>query len=543
MNMLCGWTAAKTDDSTSLKPRCPFAIDGQQWRSHKVTVEATSVEDNKNLARHPPSFFKAPCQKICYCWEVIRNTWHTIVNRASLDQARVTHTRNLSKQQVERGQFEDVVDYRSLVIDTYSIADPSINLSIVQNYRNGDGENALFSGGIGVDIVAGATGKNNLFTCPASQHKKLREFLDPFFEFTEMQKHIGKFETQSKEYIRRWCSEGSHTVNVTRETHRFGLEAIAKNFLGFKVSTESIQTAIDTFRDYGVLKGMVKSSMLNYIFNLIWNCDKKLKDAAKAIDDAVQGVIANSNPADNNLLQAMQKAKDANGDHLFTKEEIQDTVKILFFAGQETTASLLTYLIYQLGLHPEWRDNIRKELEDMGDKPLSYKIVNSKALNYVFTEGLRLNPPAPIIGRTAIKDVAVKCPEKDYEFFAEKNRTFVCDNYFSGRDVRRWGENAEEFDPSRHANKNHDTGPQLWFGEGPNRCIGRQFATLEIKTFLAVLVQELDWTVETQKVRQVEELSTQIEAVPQEKFWTWLWHKITFNSPSKDIFVRFTKKS
>ena len=45
-----------------------------------------------------------------------------------------------------------------------------------------------------------------------------------------------------------------------------------------------------------------------------------------------------------------------------TQKLIVDICKNIYFAGSDTTALLLTWILIQLSLHPQWQDRLRAEI-------------------------------------------------------------------------------------------------------------------------------------------------------------------------------------
>lgn len=53
---------------------------------------------------------------------------------------------------------------------------------------------------------------------------------------------------------------------------------------------------------------------------------------------------------------------DANVDQRITIDELIDECKTFYFAGQDTTASLLNWTILLLAIHTDWQEQARKEV-------------------------------------------------------------------------------------------------------------------------------------------------------------------------------------
>jgi len=85
---------------------------------------------------------------------------------------------------------------------------------------------------------------------------------------------------------------------------------------------------------------------------------------------------------------------------------MRDFVFNFLIAGRDTTASLLTWTFYELSRHPEVEEKVIEEINSViKDENANFK--NIKLLKYtkwVLQEVLRLYPPVPIDGYTALED-------------------------------------------------------------------------------------------------------------------------------------------
>jgi len=81
---------------------------------------------------------------------------------------------------------------------------------------------------------------------------------------------------------------------------------------------------------------------------------------------------------------------------------------VFLAAGHDTTATMLTYALWQLGRNPDLQSRARAEVAALGDRELTAADV--AALPYtvaVLHESLRLCPPGPANPRTAKRDIDV----------------------------------------------------------------------------------------------------------------------------------------
>ncbi|KAL5209423.1 hypothetical protein ABZP36_005046 [Zizania latifolia] len=114
-------------------------------------------------------------------------------------------------------------------------------------------------------------------------------------------------------------------------------------------------------------------------------------------------------------------------------------------------------------------------------------------MTMVLLETLRLYNPALFIQRKPIADItlgALKIP---------KGCAIVIPVPIMHRDKKVWGEDADEFNPLRFQNGVTKTAKVphalLSFAIGPRSCIGQNFAMLEAKAVMAVILQKFSFTI------------------------------------------------
>jgi cytochrome P450 len=158
----------------------------------------------------------------------------------------------------------------------------------------------------------------------------------------------------------------------------------------------------------------------------------------------------------------------------------------LFLAGHETTAIALAWTWYLLSTHPDAESHLHQEVDEvLGDRPPT--VADIPKLDYarmVFTESLRLYPPAWIISRMAVEDHRLNghtIPTRTHVFISP---------YLLHRDPRYFSEPLE-FRPERWRAKTARYHPFAYipFGAGPRNCIGESFAWMEGILILATIAQ------------------------------------------------------
>ncbi len=71
------------------------------------------------------------------------------------------------------------------------------------------------------------------------------------------------------------------------------------------------------------------------------------------------------------LVRALLAAKDPVTGRGLTDEEIRDELIVFIAAGHDTTATTLTYALWQLGRNPQIQEAVRAEVAELGDRELT----------------------------------------------------------------------------------------------------------------------------------------------------------------------------
>nr|CAB3473085.1 unnamed protein product [Digitaria exilis] len=213
----------------------------------------------------------------------------------------------------------------------------------------------------------------------------------------------------------------------------------------------------------------------------------------------------------NDLLGLMLEARalEQEGHQMLTTQEIVDECKTFFFAGQDTTSHLLTWTMFLLSRYPEWQDKLREEvLTECGDElPNPDTVTKLKLVNMVLLESLRLYSPVVFIRRAAGSDIqlgSIRVP---------KGTQLSIPIALLHRDKDVWGHDADEFNPARFEHGVSKAAPNhpnalLSFSQGPRACIGQNFAMLEARIGIAMILQRFSFELSPSYVHAPKEAIT-----------------------------------
>uniref|UniRef100_A0A0D3EQY1 non-specific serine/threonine protein kinase n=1 Tax=Oryza barthii TaxID=65489 RepID=A0A0D3EQY1_9ORYZ len=338
---------------------------------------------------------------------------------------------------------------------------------------------------------------------------KHRRIINPAFQLEKLKLMLPAFSACCEELISRWIgsigSDGSYEVDCWSEMKSLTGDVISRTAFGssylegrrvFELQAEQFERA---------MKCMQKISIPGYMSLPIEN-NRKMHQINKEIESILRGIIGKRMQAMKEgestkddllgiLLESNTKHMEENGQSSqgLTIKDIVEECKLFYFAGAETTSVLLTWTMLLLSMHPEWQDRAREEILGLFRKnKLDYEgLSRLKIVTMIFYEVLRLYPPFIEIGRKTYKEmeiggvtypagVSIKIPV-----------------LFIHHDTDSWGSDVHEFKPERFSEgiskASKDPGAFLPFGWGPRICIGQNFALLEAKMALCLILQRLEF--------------------------------------------------
>lgn len=171
-------------------------------------------------------------------------------------------------------------------------------------------------------------------------------------------------------------------------------------------------------------------------------------------------------------------------------DDIREEVDTFTFAGHDTSASALTFILYNIAKHPEIQQRMYDEIVEVVGPDyteLTLHTLNElRFLDLVIKESLRMFPPVPMIARHATERTEI-------EGSVIPVGTIVGVDIFEMHRDSDYFEDAERFNPDRfeavrEAGKSNPF-TYIPFSAGSRNCIGQKFAQYEIKTAVTKILQ------------------------------------------------------
>jgi len=365
-------------------------------------------------------------------------------------------------------------------------------------------------------------------------HRRQRKALSPAFSVAANRGYLSVFYDSAYKVKSRWetlLDNGNPTIEVQSWMNFSSLDDIGVACFGHAFGAldgekSDVATAFDAFESPNQSGWLARIIFLftpmlpilqklptrnNQIQRAIKSClssvaDRLIQHGKDGLDDA-QGSIM-----DKSMMALLIKAgKTSDSGLSLTKAEVLAQINTLMFAGYETTSIGLTWALIELSRNPDAQEALREELSQFQTNDPTWENLSSGLpyLNGVVLESLRLHPPIPTLNRSAKADdiiplsTPITLPDGNVvsEIYIAKGTKVSCPVAYINQAEEFWGLDAKEFKPERWINNNITPKGKalqgyhhlLTFSDGPQFCLGRNFAVLNFKAKLSVLIRNFSF--------------------------------------------------
>ncbi|XP_033224632.1 cytochrome P450 4C1-like [Belonocnema kinseyi] len=347
-----------------------------------------------------------------------------------------------------------------------------------------------------------------LFTAPASKWRVHRRLIMPAFNQKILQSFIEIFEKHSMILVQELEKHvNGKEFDVFKHISVCTLNTICESAMGVSTTSE-----IEKHNKYAhaaervfqvIFHRMAKIWLHPDIFFKFTKMSRDMTEAVKFLHSVTNDVIQKKKkdlkavgteieqthwkPFLDLLMELSDNGKK------FTDEELREEVDTMMIAGNDTTASVNSFVILMLASHPEIQEKAYQELYEIyGDhSPEDLPVTNEDLqkmdyLERVIKETMRLFPVGPVILRKAGDDLDIG------GHTLPKGSSIVIVIMKIHRNEEHWLDPLK-FNPDRFLP--HETAKRhpycyIPFSAGPRNCIGFKYAMMAMKVLIATILRK-----------------------------------------------------
>lgn len=353
---------------------------------------------------------------------------------------------------------------------------------ILRHYRNDEdglfsfgakGDNARLFLPVLQDIVEEPVNLEDfLFTCHSRQAKVCREAILDFFgpkNLPVLRERLKEIVKSALIHLEKQEVDGVIHCSARELTGTFTVAVVSNLLLGKEAAN---------FADYQPISQAISVCMEHAMMKFVWM--KPTPQQERAYQDALKVLRDTINHSEGDFLNALK-------DTGMTDVQRKGVLFLMYIAGGETSSSLLEYMLWQLGQHPEYQNEIFESIKQAKHEPGSI-------MDRVLQESLRLHTPTAFICRTPRTDLEVHVENSDkshWKYLLPKGQNVLVTPYFAGRNPATCHE-PNLFDPHREESVKNASLPWNVFGRGKHGCPGKWLALTEIRALTEALLERYE---------------------------------------------------
>jgi cytochrome P450 len=327
--------------------------------------------------------------------------------------------------------------------------------------------------GEGARILEPIVGKHSVILLDESEHLEQRKLMLGAFHGDRMERLTALVREVAEAEVERW-PRGEPVVLHPR-LQALTLEVILRAVFGLEEGErlEALRQRLTAILEFG----SNPISMLPPMQRLLgghgpW---KRFEDLSRETDDLLGGLIDErraSGVAGDDVMTMLLEARHEDGSEM-SREEIRDELMTLLVAGHETTASELAWCFERLSHEPRVLERLVGEIDDAEGEDY---------LTATVQETLRRRPVLPNAAPRFVKS-----PIEVGGWSYPAGVCLVANSYLVQHDPEIYPD-PYRFRPERFIGKTPGTYTWIPFGGGRRRCIGANFALLEMRIVLRTVL-------------------------------------------------------
>ena len=337
----------------------------------------------------------------------------------------------------------------------------------------------------------GVAGSGSIWVLGGKRHHRERQLLSPAFHAQSFRGYGEVIRETARQKTNKW--QPGQTVRVLDTTLDISLDIIMRIVFGVedpKFVADGHKVLFALWHSMHPL--FIFFPMLQRNWFPLWVRYARAKlNFANWVNQYLAERHTQNRIADD-VLGRMLAAHYEDGNSMRAEDIIHELITIVL-AGSETTATALSWALYDLGSNPGALKNLRAELNSLGPNPDPETMAKAPYLTAVCNETLRLHTLLPEVARTLVAPLEVS----GYQFAAGEWAGVSIMAIHHDPEIYP---DPERFIPERFIGRTYSPFEFLPFGGGHRRCLGSGLSDFEMRIALAEIV--MHWEFEAAGVEQ-----------------------------------------
>ncbi|MBZ6113609.1 cytochrome P450 [Streptomyces olivaceus] len=329
---------------------------------------------------------------------------------------------------------------------------------------------------------------DSVVTAAGQVHVRKRRQLQPAFAREQIARYVDTMRAETDAAVDEWVP--GRPLDV-----REAMVGLSLNMLAKTIFSGSLDDA--TFRrlraDLSVVMNGVGARVMlpDWVERLPLPANRRFnaaRDGVRATIERAVSDLQDSGHDTGDMLSLLLRTTDEETGEPLTGHQISSEILTLAVAGTETTASVLSWMLYELARNPEVEARVLEELDEvLGDRPVAFDDLGRLPyLGRVVEETLRMHHTGWLVTRRTVTETRLG------PWTVPPGTELAYCQHALHRDPLLFRDPLE-FDPDRWLDA---PGPRptqgfLPFGAGKHKCIGDRFAFTELVTAVATIVRRV----------------------------------------------------
>ncbi|GAA4798754.1 cytochrome P450 [Streptomyces ziwulingensis] len=331
---------------------------------------------------------------------------------------------------------------------------------------------------------------DSVVTAAGQEHVRKRRQLQPAFAPPEIARYVDTMRAETDAVVDDWTP--GRPLDVREAMVGLSLDMLAKTvFSGSLDETTFRRLRADLSV---VMNGVGARVMLpDWFERLPLPVNRRFlaaRDAVRATVERAVGELEASGHDTGDMLSLLLRTTDEETGRPLSGHQICSEILTLAVAGTETTASVLSWVLYELARHPGVERRVLAELDEvLGGRPITFgDLTRLPYLDRVVQETLRLHHTGWLVTRRTVTETRLG------QWSVPAGTELAYCQHALHRDPALFPA-PEHFDPDRWLDDSQARAytPQAFlpFGAGRHKCIGERFALTELVTAVATILRRV----------------------------------------------------